>query len=287
MRRLLIFTLFLLCFENMFSKISIIPQPVTMVEKNGAFVFDSQTKVYFQTEDQREAASFFISRLELVRGEKLKEVNKRPKKNALIFVYSDSLPNEGYKLTVMPEFIQVESSSKAGFYYATQSLLQLLPVEVFRSTTFSDLEWKVPAVFIQDSPSYPYRGFMLDVARYFLPKDEVLKLIDNLALHKLNKFHWHLVDDNGWRIEIKKYPLLGAVGGYRVKRESLFPSRKNPMPGEPTPEGGFYTQEEIKEIVKYAQDRCVEVIPEIEMPAHTNSSLAAYPHLACPVVKDF
>lgn len=287
MRRFLIFTLLLLVCGNMFSRISVLPQPAIMEEKEGVFTFNNQTKVFFETGDQKEAASFFIERLELARGEKLKESKKQPGRNALIFIHSDNVPEEGYKLTVMPDIIKIESSSKSGFYYATQSLLQLLPVEIFRSVTLRDMEWKAPAVVIEDSPKYPYRGFMLDVARYFLPKEEVMKLIDYMALHKLNKFHWHLIDDNGWRIEIKKYPLLGTVGGYRVKREGLFPHRKNAMPGEPTPEGGFYTQEEIREVVKYAQERCIEVIPEIEMPAHTNSSLAAYPHLTCPVVNQF
>lgn len=287
MRRLLIFTLLLLLCRNIYSEISILPKPDSVKEMDGNFEFNKQTKVYYETDEQKESVSFLLEKLELSMGTKLHRSAKLPKKNALIFKYSESLPDEGYKLSVLPEKILIEASSKAGFYYASQSLMQLLPVEIFRHITMPEIEWKAPAVLIEDSPKYSYRGFMLDVARYFLPKEEVLKLIDYMALHKINKLHWHLIDDNGWRIEIKKYPLLGTVGGYRVKREGLFPHRQNAMPGEPTPVGGFYTQDEIKEVIKYAEERCIEIIPEVEMPAHTNSSLAAYPHLTCPVVDEF
>ncbi|MGL5788006.1 MAG: beta-N-acetylhexosaminidase [Bacteroidales bacterium] len=287
MRRLLIITLLSLLCGSIYSRVSVLPKPEQVKEMEGEFAFNKHTKVYYDTEEQKEATSFFIQKLGLAMGSELQTSARIPKKNALVFKYTDGIEDEGYTLLVTPERIQIEASSKSGFFYASQTLMQLLPVDIFRSVTLPEVEWAVPAVEIQDSPKYPYRGFMLDVARYFLPKDEVLKLIDYMAIHKINKLHWHLVDDNGWRIEIKKYPLLGTVGGYRVKREGLFPHRQNPKPGEPTPVGGFYSQDEIREVVKYAQDRCIEVIPEIEMPAHTVSSLAAYPHLTCPVVNEF
>ena len=129
---------------------------------------------------------------------------------------------------------------------------------------------------------------MLDVARYFLPKEEVLRMIDCIALLKINRLHLHLSDDNGWRLEIKKYPRLTEVGAWRVDRGALtFPERRNPQPDEPTPVGGFYTQDEMKEIIRYAAERQIEVIPEIDIPAHSNAALAAYPEYACPVVKEF
>lgn len=287
MRRLLIITLLSLLCGSIYSRVSVLPKPEQVKEMEGEFAFNKHTKVYYDTEEQKEATSFFIQKLGLAMGSELQTSARIPKKNALVFKYTEGIEDEGYTLLVTPERIQIEASSKSGFFYASQTLMQLLPVDIFRSVTLPEVEWAVPAVEIQDSPKYPYRGFMLDVARYFLPKDEVLKLIDYMAIHKINKLHWHLVDDNGWRIEIKKYPLLGTVGGYRVKREGLFPHRQNPKPGEPTPVGGFYSQDEIREVVKYAQDRCIEVIPEIEMPAHTVSSLAAYPHLTCPVVNEF
>lgn len=145
--------------------------------------------------------------------------------------------------------------------------------------------WTVPAVRITDTPRFAYRGLMLDVSRYFIPKETVLKIIDGMAMLKINKLHMHLVDDNGWRLEIKKYPKLTEVGAWRVPRDEPFPARPNAKPGEEATVGGFYTQEDIREMVAFAQERHVEIIPEIEMPAHTNSSLAAYPELACSSVK--
>ena len=148
--------------------------------------------------------------------------------------------------------------------------------------------WSVPAVTIQDEPRFGFRGLLLDPVRCFIPKENVLRIIDCMAMLKINKLHFHLTDDNGWRIEIKKYPRLTEVGAWRVDRTDVpFHSRRNPKRGEPTPIGGFYTQEDIREIVAYAADRQIEVIPEIDVPAHSNAALAAYPQLACPVVKDF
>ena len=141
---------------------------------------------------------------------------------------------------------------------------------------------------VQDEPRFGFRGLLLDPVRCFIPKKNVLRIIDCMAMLKINKLHFHLTDDNGWRIEIKKYPRLTEIGAWRVDRTDVpFHSRRNPERGEPTPIGGFYTQEDIREIVAYAADRQIEVIPEIDVPAHSNSALAAYPQLACPVVKDF
>ena len=161
----------------------------------------------------------------------------------------------------------------------------LLPPAIESRVPADGIEWSVPALTLQDSPRFPYRGLMLDVSRFFIPKENVIRIIDYMAMLKLNKLHLHLVDGNGWRLEIKKYPRLTEVGAWRVARDTDFSQRKNALPGEETPVGGFYTQEEMKEIIAYAAARQVEIIPEIEMPAHTNSSLAAYPELACPVVK--
>ena len=150
------------------------------------------------------------------------------------------------------------------------------------------VKWSIPAVSIQDEPRFGYRALLLDASRFFIPKENVLRIIDCMAMLKINTLHFHLTDDTGWRVEIKKYPRLTEVGAWRVDRTDLpFPARRNPEPGEPTPVGGFYTQEEIKEMVAYAAERQIEVVPEIDMPAHSNSALAAYPHLACPVVKEY
>lgn len=201
--------------------------------------------------------------------------------------HCDSLADEGYRLRITPDSLQIQASGKAGFYYALQTVRQLLPPDLRKDTNSQTQGWELPCVEITDHPRFGYRGLMLDVSRYFIPKATLLRTIDCMALLKLNKLHLHLVDDNGWRLEIKRYPRLTQVGAWRVKRDEPFPSRKNPLPGEQTTQGGFYTQQEMKEIIDYAESRQIEIIPEIEMPAHTNSSLAAYPELACPVVKSF
>ncbi|MGL4852817.1 MAG: glycoside hydrolase family 20 protein [Phocaeicola sp.] len=287
MKRYFICTLLVGLWGNLFSQITLLPQPEQMEILAGRFQFNSQTRFYCETTEQEAALSLFLDRAEIAMGFRMAITAKPLKKNGVILKHLSTLPEEGYNLQITPQTIVIEASTAAGYFYATQSLLQLLPVDVFGGVTTANIDWSIPALSISDSPQYAYRGFMLDVSRYFLPKAEVLKLLDYLAIHKINKFHFHLVDDNGWRIEIKKYPLLGTVGGYRVKREGLFQNRQNPLLGEPTPVGGFYTQAEIKEIVQYAQERSIEVIPEIEMPAHSNAALAAYPHLTCPVVDEF
>jgi len=198
-----------------------------------------------------------------------------------------SLPDESYHLAVTTKKIRIEASSDAGFFYALQSLRQLLPPAVEGDGLDMAMDCRVPAVTISDRPRFGYRGLMVDVSRFFMPKQNLLRIIDAASFLKINKLHLHLVDDNGWRLEIKRYPRLTQVGAWRVKRDEPFPNRRNPERGEPVPVGGYYTQEDMKEIIRYAASRQIEIIPEIEMPAHTNSSLAAYPELACPVVDRF
>ena len=151
----------------------------------------------------------------------------------------------------------------------------------------STMEYKIPVMTVNDRPRFGYRGLMIDVSRYFMPKHNLLKIIDVGSFLKINKIHLHLVDDNGWRLEIKKYPALPTEGAWWVKRDEPFPNRRNQEEGEPVSVGGYYTQNDMREIIRFAALRQIEIIPEIEMPAHTNSSLAAYPELACPVVDRF
>lgn len=198
------------------------------------------------------------------------------------FVTDASLAPEAYTLDVAPDAVTVHAADRSGFFYALQTLRQLLPADPDASAC------SIPALHIEDAPRFGYRGLLLDPSRYFIPKEEVLKIIDAMSMLKLNKLHLHLTDDNGWRVEIRKYPRLTEVGAWRVDRPDIpFPARRNPQPGEPTPVGGFYTQDDIREIVAFAADRCVEVIPEIDMPAHANAALAAYPEFACPVVDKY
>lgn len=194
-------------------------------------------------------------------------------------VFDPSLPAEGYRLNIAEGGITITAADEAGAFYARQTLRQLK-----QQATKNRLQLQI----VEDSPRYHYRGLMLDVARFFTPKDHLLKIIDAMAELKLNKLHLHLTDDNGWRIEIKRYPRLTQVGSRRVEREGkYFPERRCQEKGEPTVEKGFYTQDDIREIVRYAEERFIEVIPEIDVPAHSNAALAAYPQYACPVVDKY
>lgn len=188
-----------------------------------------------------------------------------------------SLPEEAYRLTITPRGVTITASTKKGFFYGEQTLRQLLQQ--------SDGQ-RLRCLTIDDAPRFAYRGLMLDVVRYFIPKEHILKIIDIAASLKMNNLHLHLTDDNGWRIEIKKYPRLTSVGAWRVARNTYFQNRENPREGEPTPVGGFYTQRDLRDIVAYAKQRHVNIVPEIEMPAHSVAAIAAYPEMTCPVMGD-
>ncbi len=193
------------------------------------------------------------------------------------------LGQEGYFLEVGPDRIVIRAGSLAGLFWGVQTLRQLLPAEIERPSATPDSgAWTVPCVSIEDRPRFSWRGGMLDCSRHFFPAEFVKRWIDILAAHKLNTFHWHLTDDQGWRIEVKKYPRLTEVGAWRVDREDKpWNAREPQRPGEPASYGGFYTQDEIREIVAYAGARFVTVVPEIEMPGHAKAALAAYPKFSC------
>jgi hexosaminidase len=186
------------------------------------------------------------------------------------------LGKEGYTLQVTPHQLVLRGTNPAGVFYGIQTLRQLLPVEIFSSTPISR-SWSVPAITIEDSPRLQWRGLMLDVARHFTPKQSLFKLIDLLALHKMNMLHLHLTDDQGWRIEIKKYPKLTEVGSHR--RETLIGHALAPKGYDSIPYEGFYTQDDLREIVAYASARFITVVPEIEMPGHAQAAIASYPEL--------
>jgi hexosaminidase len=188
-----------------------------------------------------------------------------------------SLGHEGYRLTISPEEVTVEALEKAGVFYGIQSLRQLLPVEVEERHPVSGVDWRAPSLTIIDRPRFAWRGFMLDEGRHFQGRATVLQTLDLMALQKLNVFHWHLTDDQGWRIEIKKYPRLTQIGSQRPgTRKGLTGGRHDGVP-----HGGFYSQAEIREIVSYAAERHITIVPEVEMPGHSRAALAAYPELSC------
>jgi len=248
--------------------IPIIPKPSQIEKQDGSFRFTLQTVLDF-SEREAPVASFFQSLLQEKVGFQLKK--GKSGENALSFHLNETLSHlgkEGYRLRVLPEAIQIEASALAGLFYGIQTLRQLFPPEFEDGTLAWKSGWEVPAVTIEDKPQFPWRGLLLDCCRHFMSVDFVKRVIDLLAFYKLNRFHWHLTEDQGWRIEIKKYPKLTEIGAWRREPDGSV-------------HGGFYTQEEIREVVVYAQERFVTVVPEIEMPGHSRAALAAYPELSC------
>lgn len=189
---------------------------------------------------------------------------------------------EEYRLEVERKSVTLTAGTAEGLFRGIQTFMQLLPPQVYGKTVTGGVKWTMPCISVTDNPRFEWRGMHLDVSRHFFDVEFVKRYIDILAMHKLNVFHWHLVDDQGWRIEIKKYPKLTEVGAWRVDREDkTWNSREPQKPGEKATYGGFYTQEEISEVVAYAAARYITVVPEIEMPAHVGSALAAYPEYSC------
>lgn len=272
---------------NLTHCISMVPRPAQMMPGSGNHLFSAQTVFVVENEEQAEVARSLIALFTRTAGFTPK-LNVGGEGNVRLLT-DPSLKSEAYSLEVSPQEIIIKASDNKGFFYALQTIRQLLPPSIEReSLSDKNLEWSIPAVTIQDEPRYGYRALLLDASRFFIPKENVLRIIDCMSMLKLNTLHFHLTDDNGWRVEIKKYPRLTEVGAWRVDRQDLpFPARRNPKKGEPTPVGGFYTQEDIREMVAYAAERQVEIVPEIDMPAHSNAALAAYPKLACPVVKEY
>ena len=265
------------------ASVRIVPRPVEAVAVAGTFHITSSTVVSVGDEGLKPLAEYFGSLFVRPAGFSLKVCVGGHGNIRLERV--DDLSAEAYRLHVDSNGVLIEAGGYAGGFYALQTLRLALPAAIESFSPVEGVEWMIPAMHVVDSPRFAYRGLMLDVSRYFIPKENVLQIIDCMAMLKLNKLHLHLTDDNGWRLEIKRYPRLTEVGSRRVNRNDVpFPARRNPLPGEPASVGGYYTQDDMREIIAYAQARQVEIIPEIDMPAHSNAALAAYPELACPVV---
>ena len=200
-------------------------------------------------------------------------------KGGFAFVYDETVANEAYTLDICPEGVTVKASGLRGFNYAIQTLKQLLPVEIFGNTPAPKAAWTLPCLSIQDAPRFAYRGLHLDEGRHFFGVDAVKRYLDIMEVHKLNKFHWHLTEDQGWRIEIKKYPRLTEVGA--IRKGTCIKKDFSSTDGVPYGEGLWYTQDQIREIVAYAAAKGIDVIPEIDLPGHMVAALAAYPELGC------
>jgi len=265
--------------------LSVIPRPLHMTRGTGEFAFTSGT-VIVTDRATRDIGYQLADWVRPATGYRLSVVSAPGAAIRVVSLRLDPalarLGEEGYRLSVTPTRIVIRAFRPAGAFYAVQTLRQLLPPDNFRQALVAGLTWSVPVVEIEDIPRFPWRGAHLDVSRSFMPKEFVKKYIDLLALHKLNRFHWHLTDDQGWRIEIKKYPRLTAIGAWR--RNSLVGVQHNYADTtqwvyDNVPHGGFYTQDDVREVVAYAQARFITVVPEIEMPGHAQAAIAAYPWL--------
>jgi len=288
-----ILTILILHFMLSFSanKYNIIPYPQQLIPQSGSFVFNANTRVIcdLNQPEIRKLATQFSEHFQVVSALKL---NVSPFQadttNTLIFENTKTENPEGYQLTVTNKTIRIKAGSPNGFFYALQSLYQLMPVEIYGRKKVVLKTWSVPAVQIADAPRFAYRGLHLDVCRHFFPVEFIKKYIDAMAIHKLNYFHWHLTDDQGWRIEIKKYPKLTEVGSKRDETLIGYYFGRSPQLFDGKPYGGFYTQAEAREIVAYARERFITVIPEIEMAGHAQAAIASYPFLSCtkdPTIK--
>ncbi|WP_201747878.1 glycoside hydrolase family 20 protein [Chitinophaga vietnamensis] len=252
-------------------KVSIIPMPASITEKTDSFLLDKHTVIVASNAADKQTAALFNSWLKELTGYELTIKDQADRNAILLQSGSDSTNGEAYTLDVDHNNIAIHGNSSAGTFYGVQSLIQLLPVEKGNALY-------IPAVAVKDAPRFAYRGLHLDVGRHFFPVEFIKKYIDLLAMHKYNTFHWHLTEDQGWRIEIKRYPRLQEVAS---KRKETMAGRYADNKYDGKPYGGFYTQEQVKEVVKYASEHFVTVIPEIEMPGHSLAALAAYPNLGC------
>ena len=279
-RRLLLISIALLVsFIPAMAQMDFVPQPAWVqydTQDGGKFCFDKNVRIVGGDPFNVQYLQQHLDRVFDPRGDSW---NKTP--GSIEFVRTKSYGQEGYAIHVESNRILVSATTKAGEFYAVQTLLQMLPPQVYRRVSGPDAllirQWKVPCMEIVDEPRFPWRGSMFDVSRTFFDKAYILRHLDWLAYHKINKFHWHLTDDNGWRMEIKKYPKLTQVGAWRGPGEALEAAFNS---GDER-YGGFYTQEDLKEIVAYAADRNIEIIPEFDLPGHSKALAVSYPEVVC------
>lgn len=296
MKKLLFTLLCLFALTGVAQEISLIPQPAEMKVNEGKFLFRGKVVLcYPKIKDSGIDAVVdnFVDEMKAATGIKLKkdgfknaklhgfDVIKNNKKGDAHIVLSvdESLGDEAYRLSVSAKRIDITAAKPAGFFYAFQTLKQLMPRNVMAGVPDATVkEWSVPCVEIEDEPRFGWRGFMLDEGRHFYGKEEIKKILDVMAAYKMNRFHWHLTEDQGWRIEIKKYPKLTEVGAWRDSKVLGW--------GDVKPDGqrygGYYTRKDVKEIVEYAKERFIEIVPEVDIPGHSQAAVASYPEfLAC------
>lgn len=269
-----------------FQGVSIIPKPVSITQNKGTFTLEKKLKIYISSEEIRQEAELLNNLLFVTnwKGYPIERLETTADSNFIFLKLDSNLSSdheEAYSINVSESGVEISSQTRTGIFYGIQSLRQLLPPEIEYtdpSLVPKNIVWKIPAVEIRDHPRFEYRGMHLDVARHFFPVEFVKKYIDLLAMYKFNRFHWHLTEDQGWRIEIKKYPKLTEIGGWR---DSTLIGNYGSGRYDGIRYGGYYTQQEIKEVVQYATERHITIIPEIEMPGHSTAALAAYPEFGC------
>lgn len=297
MKSTFILTFFLSAFYASFSQtgktsIALIPEPVSLRITGGQLVLPQNIVIEAPAQpDLQQTLNQLQERLQTAAGKKVLISNAAPTANIRLQLNrkSDSvIGTEGYTLSVTTKNITVRANRPAGLFYGVQTLLQLLPKEIESATPVAGLTWTLPAVEITDYPRFGWRGLMFDVARHFFTKKDVEQFIDDMVRYKFNLLHLHLTDDEGWRLEIKGLPKLTEVGAWNVKKVGYFGTFSPPTPDEPRNYGGFYTQEDIREIVKYAKERFVNILPEIDVPGHSLAAVVSYPELSCtPEAKNY
>lgn len=267
------------------TSVAIIPEPVSLVEKAGVYVLPDPITIVSPSDKAMTFVNDYLrNKLSTATGRQVfvEERNTRPAIRLMLNSKPDNqIGNEGYTFSSSSEGVIIKANMPAGLFYGVQTFFQLLPPQIESATLVENINWQLPQVEITDYPRVGWRGMMLDVSRHFFTVDEVKRFIDNMVKYKFNTFHWHLTDDEGWRIEIKSLPKLTEIGAWRVDKVGWFGTFSKPLPDEPKTYGGFYTQDQIRDIVRYAGERFVRVMPEIDVPGHSLAAIASYPELSC------
>jgi hexosaminidase len=264
---------------------AVIPEPVTLIKNAGNFKLPKNVVIEIPSNPElKEVSATLKNKLTSATGSTVSFNSRSAVASMLLILNKTSDPllgKEGYTLSVTPKAVVLKANEPAGLFYGVQTLLQLFPKEIESKTQARNVSWQVPCLEIKDYPRFGWRGLMFDVSRHFFTKQEVKDFIDNMARYKFNLLHMHLTDDEGWRIEIKSLPKLTEVGAWNVKRVGTFGEFSAPASDEPRNYGGFYTQNDLKELIQYAKDRFINIMPEVDVPGHSLAAVASYPDLSC------
>lgn len=271
-----------LSYTSSAQKPAIIPIPTEASFPAGKFTLPTSISISGPSDPQMKVAyATLVGKLKVATGRPVSLKSAGSATIQLQLVSNTKLGSEGYELQVNSTGVKIKANKLAGLFYGIQTLYQLLPKEIESKSVAKGMKWTIPYAQITDTPRFAWRGQMFDVARHFFSKEDVKKFIDDMVEYKYNILHFHLTDDEGWRIEIKSYPNLTKKGAFNVKKVGRFTTFSKPEPNEPRTYGGFYTQEDIKELVKYGQERFVNIVPEIDVPGHSMAAVASYPELSC------